>query len=46
MKRDSKNRFWERDGIGGPREDGTWVDGANKDGAAAKEEQQEVTNKV
>ena len=46
MKRDSKNRFWERDGIGGPREDGTWVDGANKDGAAAKEEQEEVTNKV
>lgn len=31
-KRDSKNRFWLRDGIGGPKPDGTWVDGAKKEG--------------
>jgi hypothetical protein len=29
-KRDSKNRFWERDGIGGPKPDGTWVAGTKK----------------
>ena len=38
MKRDSENRFWERDGIGGPREDGSWVDGhGGKKGGAAEE---------
>ena len=29
-KRDSRNRFWEHDGIGGPREDGTYIDGTTK----------------
>lgn len=35
-KRDSKNRFWEHDGIGGPKEDGTWMAGVNKDQVVAE----------
>jgi hypothetical protein len=42
MKRDSKNRFWERDGIGGPREDGSWVDGHGGKKGEAVEEVNEV----
>jgi hypothetical protein len=36
MKRDSKNRFWLRDGIGGPTPDGTWMEGARKGKAGAE----------
>jgi hypothetical protein len=36
MKRDSKNRFWEHDGIGGPKPDGTWVAGAKEVEAVAE----------